>query len=150
MTEKMFASWAQGFSAANENPRTRAFRQAFGVTFTLAANTDDFFHLALPTPVLVENVRATLDKVMILFNAQNTSFLFEVLVFDGPRNILTVREFQTRGDHAGGIDNKNSFSLVRPYPSISFGVGITLHVSSGASESKFFISSYGGDFLHNL
>ncbi|WP_345147583.1 hypothetical protein [Nonomuraea rubra] len=54
------------------------------------------------------------------------------------------------GDHAQGVDARNVF-VVRQ-ADIAFGIGVTLRVNniSASTDSEFFISSFGGDFFHNV
>ncbi|GLW09103.1 hypothetical protein Misp01_42320 [Microtetraspora sp. NBRC 13810] len=148
MAAKLHASWAHGFTAVPENPATRVLRQGFGATFTIPANTGEWIHLPIPTPVITANARAVLDKVLFLFHARNTSSLLQVDVYDGPTRILAVREMRIRGDHSRGVDDKNVVTLRRP--AIRFGVGVSLLVAAGQNQSEFFVSGFGGDFFHDL
>jgi hypothetical protein len=150
MAEKLYASWASGYTAFPETANLRTFRQGFGVTFTIPAGRSEWIHLPIPTPVIVENDRATLDKVLVLFHARQNSAIAELHVFDGPRRITRVSEMRSQGDHSQGVDSKNAFTVRQA--NIAFGIGVTLLVQnlSGSSDSEFFISSFGGDFFHNV
>ncbi|MEW9551157.1 DUF6623 family protein [Nonomuraea sp. NPDC050783] len=150
MAEKLYASWASGYTAFPETAGLRTFRQGFGVTFTIPAGRIEFIHLPIPTPVIVGNDRATLDKVLVLFHARQTSEIVEVHVFDGPRRISRFSEMRLSGDHSQGVDTRNVFTVRQP--DIAFGIGVTLRVNntSASSDSELFISSFGGDFFHNL
>ncbi|MFI7448559.1 DUF6623 family protein [Nonomuraea sp. NPDC049714] len=145
---KLYASWQHGFTAVAEKPSTSALRQGFGVTFTLPANGGDWIHLAIPTPVIVEDRRAGLDRVLIFFNARETSALLHVHVWDGPNQILVRDNLEIKGDHSHGIDGNNVFPVGRD--GIGWGCGISLFFTAGASNSHVFIAGFGGDFRHDI
>jgi hypothetical protein len=77
---KLFASWVPGYSTVAQNmggpplnwngqnyTDVNGHREGFGVHFYLQGNQANWFHVPLPTPVIVEDQRATLGRVMILF-----------------------------------------------------------------------------------
>lgn len=150
MAEKLYASWASGYTAFPETANLRTLRQGFGVTFTIPAGRAEWIHLPIPTPVIVENDRATLEKVLVLFHARPNSEIIEVHVFDGPRRISRFSDMRLSGDHSQGVDARNVFTVRQA--DIAFGIGVTLRVNniSASSDSEFFISSFGGDFFHNV
>jgi hypothetical protein len=121
-----------------------------GVTFVIPANQSDWIHIPIQTPVLLQGVQARLERVFVLFNASGTFYILRVACPGWAKRISVQREFQKRGEHSQGIDQTNTFTLSSPPPSIFFGVGISVHVSAGASEAPFFVSTAGADFLHNL
>ncbi|MFB4285244.1 MULTISPECIES: DUF6623 family protein [unclassified Nonomuraea] len=150
VAEKLFASWASGYAAFPETANLRTLRQGFGVTFTIPGGRSEWIHLPIPTPVITEHDRATLDKVLVLYHARQNSAITELHVFDGPRRIARFSEMRHQGDHAQGVDSRNVFSIRQA--NIAFGIGVTLLVTnlSTSGDSEFFISSFGGDFFHNL
>jgi hypothetical protein len=131
-----------------ENPGTSALRQGFGVTFSLPANGGDWIHLAIPTPVIVEDRRATLDRVLILFDARETSALLQVHVWDGPDRILVRDGLRVEGDHAHSLSADNIFPVGRD--GINWGCGISMFFTAGQIDSHVFIAGFGGDFSHNI
>ncbi|MEV0231592.1 DUF6623 family protein [Nonomuraea sp. NPDC050786] len=145
---KLYASWHHGFTAVAENPSTTALRQGFGVTFSLPANGGDWIHLPIPTPVIVEDRRATLDRVLILFDARETSALLAVHVWDGPNRILVREGLRIEGDHAHGLSGDNVFPV--GHDGIAWGCGISMFFSAGQIDSHVFIAGFGGDFSHNI
>jgi hypothetical protein len=148
LERKMYASWAHGCTTFSEGPNTRVLRQGFGTTFTILANRSEWIHLPVPTPVIVEGVRASLGRMMVLFHARHTSSLAAVHVYDGPNRILTRDGLSVEGNHALGLDSGNSFPVNRP--NILWGVSASLLVTAGSINSEFFISSFGVDFFHDL
>jgi Family of unknown function (DUF6623) len=124
------------------------WRRAWGAFFTLAPNVENWFHIPIPTPVLVEDRRAGLDRVMALFRIDNGS-LQRVLVFDGPNPILDRGGLDISGDHSRDLDDANVFHV--DHDAINWGVGFSLNFkASQAAPADLYIASAGGIFLHNI
>jgi hypothetical protein len=169
----LFASWVPGYAAVAEwmgpalnfpardardnNPPVpdpvpqfsdvNGWRRAWGAFFTLPANGENWIHIPIPTPVLVEDKRATLGRVMALFRIDG-GHLQRVLVFDGPNPILDRGGLDIGGDHAGGLDNSNTFDV--NHDGIQWGVGFSLNFKSDGGLADLYIASAGGDFFHNI
>jgi Family of unknown function (DUF6623) len=157
---KLFASWVPGYATVAQdmgNPplnwqgRTytdiNGHREGFGATFYLQGNRADWFHIPLPTPVIVEDQRASLSRVMVLFRLPEGAALNRVHVWDGPNRILRRDGLNITGDHTGGLDADNSFDV--NHDNILWGVGISLLISCVVDSNVFFASA-GGDFRHNI
>lgn len=157
---KLFASWVPGYAFVAQDmggPRlgqvggpftdVNGLRQGFGVTFRLKANQFNWFHCPLPTPVIVEDRRATLRRVLVLYRFPQGASLLSVHVWDGQNRILQRDGLNITGDHTGALDQNNIFDVHRD--GINFGVGISLGVSTIADADIFFASA-GGDFDHNI
>ena len=149
MAEKLFASWTHGCSAVCETSSTRALYQGFGATFQIPAGTQDWIHIPIPTPVILNN-RAKVQKVFYLFNAAAGARLGAIHIYDGFNRILTANDVSSEGDHSHGIDppliGKN-FSRFASPPQVFWGLGVSLLVKSATQESRFYISTAGADFL---
>jgi hypothetical protein len=147
MTIKRFASWAHGNTAVSENPDLASRRQGFGATFVIPADTGQWIHLPVPSPVLEEDARATLDQVLVSFDARTTSSLEHVHVWDGGGRIAAHENLGLKGDHTA-IGSDNIFKVGRP--DIFFGIGISVFFAGGELDSEVFIPGFGGDFLHDI
>jgi hypothetical protein len=160
---KLFASWVPGYSVVAEdmgNPPlnfdgqnysdVNGHRQGFGVIFHMQANRQNWFHVPLPTPVIVEDQRATLARVMILFEFPEGASLTSVQVYDGPNLIFTSPLLNTTGEHFGGLDSDNTFDVSQVYQEgIQWGVGISMQVTTVVTSDIYFASA-GGDFYHDI
>jgi len=158
-----YASWVHGCAVVPElmgNPPLQfppngggpfsdvnGFRQAFGVSFRIAPNSANWFHIPIPTPVFLEDKQATLGSVFALFRIDGGR-LDHVLVFDGARIIFDRPGLDISGDHSGGLDNSNSF--VVNHDAIGFGVCFSLHFAAFGSGADLHIATAGGDFFHNI
>jgi len=157
---KLFASWVPGYSTVAQNmggpplnwngqnyTDVNGYREGFGVHFYLQANQANWFHVPLPTPVIVEDQRATLGRVMILYAFPQGASLQSVHVWDGPNRILQRDGLNITGNHAGGLDPDNTFDV--NHAGILWGVGISMLVSTVVDASIYFATA-GGDFYHNI
>ena len=157
----LYASWVHGSAVVPDqmgNPPLeivdgRSFtdvtgwRRGDGIFFRIRANNRLWFHVPIPTPVLVEDKRATLGRVMALFQINNGR-LDTVQVTDG-RNIIRRHEnLDIAGDHSGGLDNGNTFDV--NHDGIAVGVCFSLHFAAGDAAADLIIVSAGGDFFHNI
>jgi hypothetical protein len=106
----LFASWVPGYAAVAEwmgpalqypahdtrdnqdDPvaeysNVNGWRRAWGAFFSIPGNgAENWIHIPIPTPVIVEDKRATLGRVMALFRIDG-GFLRRVLAFNGPNPI---------------------------------------------------------------
>jgi hypothetical protein len=157
---KLFASWVPGYATVAQNmggpplnwegknyTDVNGYREGFGVTFYLQSDRANWFHIPLPTPVIVEDRRASLSRVMVLFDLPEGAAINSVHVWDGPNRILQSDGLVITGHHAHGLDADNCFDVNRG--DILWGVGISLLISC-ARDSNVFIASAGGDFRHDI
>lgn len=157
----LFASWVPGNSTVAQdmgNPPlnydgenysdVNGYRQGNGVTFHMQANHNNWFHVPLPTPVIVQDARATLVRVMILFWFPEGASLTGVAVHDGPNSIYYNSDLNITGDHvSGGLDQDNTFDVGQE--GIQWGVGISMQVTTVVTSDIYF-GSAGGDFQYNI
>ncbi len=108
---KLFASWVPGYAFVAQGD-TSGYREGFGVTFHLEAGQGDWFHAPIPTPVIVENERARLGQVIVLYSFPQTAALHSVHVWDGPNRISATDGLDLTGDHGAGMDGDNTFPVI--------------------------------------
>lgn len=143
---KLFASWVPGHAVSIERPPNSFIRQGFGVTTSVegpqhtgGAIAVNYFHIAIPTPVIVEGKRATLHNVHYLFDARRGAKLAEVIVYDGQHVIghSPPGFVPPTGDHTGGLDAANGWRSCWRRSSTSAGppVGSTSPSPHSASRS---------------
>ncbi|MGW4800383.1 DUF6623 family protein [Nonomuraea sp. NPDC004297] len=153
MAEKLHSSWVPGYAAFPENAGLRTFRQAFGVTFTIPPNGTEWIHLPIPTPVILANDRANLDKVLILLHTRLNTSVIEVSVWDGPIRVFLNTNMDLRGDWSQGLkgplESGNVFHVQKT--DVRYGINVTLRVRnlSPTGDGEFSLTSFGGDFFHN-
>lgn len=108
-----------------------------------------WFHIALPTPVIVGDVRTKLEKVFLMFSTQSGN-IRNVHVFDGSAKLKEFNGLDLKGEHRSAIDSQNFFIL--PNPSVVFGIGITflfvanIGFDSAIPEPRLIVAAAGGDY----
>jgi hypothetical protein len=150
-TKLAYAMWAHGHSMQIEYPdridlerRIGSFIQVRGKPFT-----SNWFHFAIPTPVIVDRTRLLVGSVMIRFRTGPGASVFAVHIYDGENRIAA---------HDGlNLSPQGNFVWPRfnvpAYPPIKWGLGISIGVKFGDSANLppnkllFEISSAGCDFV---
>lgn len=152
---KMFSSWIAAHGVSVEHSPDRFDRKGNGVTSSVAgAGTgsgpfNNYFHIAIPTPVIVEDRRATLHAVHYLFNVRGDAWLSEVHVFDGPSEIIPAHmNLHVQGNHSGGLDADNGVEVNRD--GIAWGIGLTLKFVANNRNADVFFTGFGADFYHDI
>lgn len=128
------SSWVHGHSANIElNDRGRGpgediggrqwtaiegLRVGPGVEYRCQDDSAYWFHFAIPTPVIVDGVRARLRKSLVLFTAGAGVTLSAVHVWDGPNRVYTEDSLASGGLHLHASD--------LPDREVEFGVGISV------------------------
>jgi len=124
----VYASWIHGNSMEIEYPERIASQQHVGYHFEVEGNpgTSNWFHFAIPTPVIINDARLRVDAVMLRFTtASADAFVRDVHVYDGEKRIAVHDGVNLSGD--------NWFvKLVVPdRPEVLWGLGISLGVGFG-------------------
>ena len=140
------AMWIHGTSIAVEYPdRIESMQRAGFYTRLIGkANTTNWFHFAIPTPVIIDLDRKTIGNVMLRFRTSKTAVVREVHIYDGEKKIGSHLGLNLTGNHLFerfGVAHK---------PQVQYGIGISIGVSFGsglsASRSMDFVAA-GCDFL---
>jgi hypothetical protein len=130
-------------------------RQGWGTTWQGVANQSAWFHVAIPTPAIIEGARVQLNQVYVLWSAGDATaagwsdagaLITDVHVWDGPNRIKTFGTFRVFGNHATQRDSDNTFVLPAR-PQISFGVGISVRAEfKNVGNQLVWFSAAGADF----
>jgi hypothetical protein len=106
--------------------------------------TDNWFHFAVPTPVIINDVRLQVDSVMLVFKTGSLDAVVrDVHVYDGPWRIAEFNLINLSG-------NQPFVRLVLPgAPPIGQGLGISLGVGFGVEAMDHTMEFYsaGCDFV---
>lgn len=140
------AMWIHGTSMQIEYPdRMASVRRAgSGVLVEGKPSTTNWFHFAIPTPVIVDDNRLRVGSVLIDFKTMSADATVEhVHVFDGNHRIAEFNDVNLSG--AIGMRRFD----VPDHPEVKFGIGVTIGVGFGVemmSHQMAFIAA-GCDFL---
>ena len=115
-------------------------------------DNSNWFHFPMSTPVFLGNVRVQLLKVFVFYQTQ-LSVLRSVHVWDGPLRIFELNNLSHEGNHLGGIDLVNTFTLNAPRD-VFFGINISVQFeflpespSQPMTRSLVVFSTVGADFI---
>lgn len=140
------ASWVHGTSIQIELPENIEFVRRFGFFTRIIGrpNTTNWFHFAIPTPVIVNNVRKTFGPCMLRFSTGGAAALVrDVHLYDGE-----VRVVAHNNVNLSGSQPFTRFGVAHA-PKVLWGVGISIGVTFGggtaANRTMDFISA-GCDF----
>lgn len=143
------AMWVHGTSvqAEREGYFISKVRPAWGAVFRTQGG--EWFHFAVPTPVIFNGQDSTLQKVFVFYKTGLGAKITQLHIFDGSTKIQEFINLQFSGDHSKAIDGQNTW-ITNPVH-IKFGLGLSILVEfgdatvSGVPEITFV--SAGADFI---
>jgi hypothetical protein len=128
-------------------------RRGWGTFWQGKTGNANWFHVSIPTPVIIDNARVKLQRVFVMFTAGDTTVnnanlaganITDIHVWDGVNLIRTFGPYLLFGDHRSHLDTSNTFELPNPLE-IFWGVGISVRVQFSANQRVGFASA-GADF----
>lgn len=144
------AVWVHGTSAAAEdlNALKNVQRVGWGTNFSGKPGAETWFHFSIPTPVIIDDVRPTLEKVFVFYRTDGAS-VRNIHIYDGPQKIRAFDNLMWKGDF-GNIGPATSWVL-NPAPTIAFGLGISIGVVfsigfDSAVTTDILFTTAGADF----
>lgn len=126
------ASWVHGTSVQIEVPDTIEMvrRMGFFTRIVGRPGTTNWLHFAIPTPVIVNDVRKTFGPCMLRFSTGGTNAVVrDVHLYDGE-----VRVVAHDGVNLSGSQPFTRFGVAHA-PKVLWGVGISLGVTFGAGSA---------------
>jgi peptidoglycan hydrolase-like protein with peptidoglycan-binding domain len=140
------ASWVHGTAVTVELPDNIESMRRFGFFTRLVGkpNTQNWFHFAIPTPVIVSNDRKVVGPCMLRFQTGGTNAVVrDVHIYDGE-----VRLVAHEGVNLSGTQPFTRFGVAQA-PEVLWGVGISIGVTYGggtAAQRTIDLISAGCDF----
>jgi peptidoglycan hydrolase-like protein with peptidoglycan-binding domain len=140
------AAWVHGTAVSVELPDNIESMRRFGFFTRLVGkpNTQNWFHFALPTPVIVDNDRKVVGPCMLRFQTGGTSAVVrDVHIYDGE-----VRLVAHDSVNLSGSQPFTRFGVAQA-PEVLWGVGISIGVTYGggtAAQRTIDLISAGCDF----
>ena len=122
------AMWIHGHSMQIEYPDRVASQWRAGFSFTVEGkpNSTNWFHFAIPTPVIVNDVRLRADSVMLRFKTSSVdAWVRDVHACDGERMIAAHDGVNLSKDHLF------ERFMIPDRPEVLWGIGISIGVSCG-------------------
>jgi hypothetical protein len=141
-----YASWIHGHSMQVEYPDriARHERNGWGTDIEGKPGTGNWFHFAIPTPVVINDVRLQADSIMLCFKTGSLdAFVKDVHVYDGGTRIAEFNDIF--------LSKEQPFArLVLPGAPLMFqALGISLGVGFGVEMMDHLMSFFavGCDFV---
>ncbi len=112
---------------------------------------ESWFHIPLPTAVIVGDKRTTVQKLFLLFKIDSGK-IRNVHIWDGPSRVQEFDQLDLDGEHWIGLDGQNTFNLAKPH-TVLWGMGVSFFFrtsvgfDSAIPPSRLVVASAGGDFL---
>lgn len=154
----LHASWTHGNALTVENPENvaRNGRFGWGADILMVDGRGGWFHIPVPTPVIELEGRTKVQKLFMLFESAPGGTITSVHIWDGPTQIQQFNGLSLTGQHRGGLDAQNTFTLTAPH-TVSWGMGISFFYQDTAIngsgifgppvQSRLIVSAAGGDFV---
>jgi hypothetical protein len=127
-----------------ENPPALVDLKGWGISFG-DQNTSNWFHIPIPTPVILDDARPQLVKVFVLYMAGSSTMITNVHVYDGPRSVAMFDGLSLNGDHHWAIDASNHW-VINPPLTILYGLGLSIGVVFGLNFGGILFTTAGADF----
>lgn len=142
------AFWVHGNSVQMEREGYFISKQRAGFAAIFRTHGDEWFHFAIPTPVILNGKDTTLKKIFIFYRTKGTAKITNVHIHDGEKTIESFKNLSLSGDYSTKVDKHNSWGISPVH--VKFGLGISVHVDFGPKtklgvpEIRF--TSAGADF----
>jgi hypothetical protein len=139
------AMWVHGHSVEVEFPeklQSIARQGPFTRIVVRPGQSPNWFHFAIPTPVIVSGRRLRLHSVILRYVTRLGSPVRNVLIFDGDTLLAAYDNLFRHG--AQRFDRY----LIPGSPGVKYGIGISVNYDNGAAADPFLeFISVGADFV---
>ncbi len=143
-----YASWIHGHSVNVEYPDriTNERRTGFSFAFDGKSGLTNWLHFAIPTPVIINDVRMRASSVMLSFKTGSVDAIVQhVHVYDGGAKIAEHNNVNLTKDHLF------ERFVIPDTPQMQWGLGISIGIGFGVEmmshHMEFFTA--GCDFVIN-
>lgn len=146
------ASWVHGNALTVESPANldRVGHFGWGADMQIKPGKGSWFHIALPTPVILADSGTKLERVFLMFKTSSGE-IRNVHVYDGSTKIKEFNDLLFEGDHLLTIDDRSRFELPEPH-AVFTGIGISfffqasIGFDSAIPPPRLIVGSAGGDY----
>ena len=135
------AMWVHGHSLQAEDPTLSVGRIGWAAQLR-HLNSQGWYHLAIPTSVIITDIRARIDAAMIQFSSGNQGTIQQFHVYDGDNRIAT-----NTGLNLTGTEQFARFTIPlvnNARPAVQWGIGISIFAVLGADPANAWIDIHSG------
>ncbi|WP_348623022.1 DUF6623 family protein [Paenibacillus peoriae] len=144
------AMWTHGNSVVPETPEglTQFTRFGFGTQIQTKTGTNHWFHVPIPTPVLIGGYQPKLKRVFILGNSSVSSCIRMVHLYDGVNKVREQAVYICGNKLAIRPENTITVGTVGTALGLSIftGLSISMFIEAGTFPKDFFFSAFGSDW----
>ena len=140
--------WMQGNALTVENPASVAkiSHVGWGTTVYGISGHTAWFHIPVPSPVVMNNRRPSLSAVFLMFDiGPGMGYISNVHLYDGAYAFKQFNNLARAGNHRTSPDGTNTFTLSAPQP-IYQALGISFKVHFTGRSPWLTVSGAGGNF----
>lgn len=142
------ASWVHGNAVKLAREGFSLSTQYTGWGAVIQTHGAEWFHFTVPTPVIVNGQRASIEKLFVMFSTTGTARITAVHVWDGPDMIQGYDNLSIAGDHSKDLDAQNTW-LPQARP-MRWGIDISVCVDFGPPSNiavpQITFTAAGADF----
>jgi hypothetical protein len=151
---KLQAMWihGSGVAPAREGYFISKVKLCNGTYFTSQndpGNGGEWFHFAIPTPVILDGQRAVLKKIYVFYKTDLSAKITIIHVYDASKKIAGFEPLSLEKDHSTVVDKYNSWAIPNS-PAVGFGIGISVFVDFGKATPDrvpgILFTTAGADF----
>lgn len=143
------ALWVHGTSVQAEREGYHISRSRPGWGAEFMSQGDEWFHFAIPTPVIFGGYNSELEKCFVLFRTTLGAKISMVHLYDGATKLKEFNDLNLSGAYDTKITPANTFAVPRAH--LLYGLGISVRVLFGSSTPQgvpmICFTSAGADFL---
>lgn len=125
--------WIHGTSVQAEREGYFVSKRYRGDSARFYMHGEEWFHFAIPTPVVLSGQRMALRKIYVLYSTIRTAKIMMIRVFGHSGNMIEINSpspLGYSGDHYVELDAQNSWEIPSK-PLMKFGLGLSILVNFG-------------------
>lgn len=131
------AMWIHGHAVQSEDPNLPVAR--IGWAGRIAhPGSQGWYHLAIPTSVLVTDIRLRIDRAMIQYSTGSQGFVRNCHIYDGPTRIANFDNLNLSGA------NRFDPFPVAGRPQVALGIGISVNIALGTDAANAWVEIHSG------
>jgi hypothetical protein len=125
------ACWVHGTSVRPEREGYHITKRYAGFGVTFISHGEEWFHFAIPTPIILNNRRNKLKKVFVFFDTLGTTATIKSIhLYDNGHKFKSFDNVNESGQHDQQVDAHNSWQ-VSPSHDLLGGLCISVLVRFG-------------------
>lgn len=143
------AMWVHGTSVQAEREGYHINRARTGWGARFAGHGSEWFHFAIPSPVIFGNKNSDLQKAFVFYTTTMAAKIVGVHLYDGKTKFKEFNGLSLSGTHNDELDASNTFTVAPLH--IKYGLGISVCVEFGQSTPQgvpsITFAAAGADFI---